>query len=383
MKLLAQQTVQAFKALATRRLCVKSDGTPYYFEKLSLQRLSNAIFSELSVRCKPLSPWAWPTHLQVEPSTHCNLHCLLCPTSQGLDRPQGLMDLNLFKKALAEAGPYIFTLLLWDWGEPFVNPAIYAMIAHAKQYGIKVISSTNGHLFAKEAQAEALIHSGLDTIIFAIDGMTQSTYQQYRHGGDLPTVLEAMRTVARLKRRLGSLTPLVNFRFIVMASNEHEVPEVLRMAPQLGADVLTLKTLNHCLRDPERGEVEDLQLRQLAPRNPQYRRFLESPDGERIRRRQNPCKQLWNNPVVHWNGNVVPCSFDPQDHYTMGNLQQQSLREIWRGEPYRQLRRRFRQGWSQLPLCQECSYAYQGGSLNSETMAEMHFYAPAAKGALQ
>jgi radical SAM protein with 4Fe4S-binding SPASM domain len=376
MKAIARQPSQAYTALTTGSLCLKSDGIPYYFDHLSRKKVLNAIISELSCRLKPLGAWAWPTHLMAEPSTYCNLRCLLCPTTQGLQRPQGLMDLRIFQKALQDAGPYIFTLLLWDWGEPFFNPSVYDMIAHAKKFGIKVISSTNGHLFAQAEHAERLIRSGIDTIIFAIDGITQQSYQHYRQGGDLETALEGLRTVVRLKNRMGSNTPLVNFRLIVTARNEHEIPEVCQLAPGLGCDALTLKTLNHCLNDPYSGKIPLEEPRKLSPRNPRFRRFRETPTGERIRRRQNPCKQLWNNPVIHWNGNVVPCTFDPGDLYVMGNLGKQSLREIWWGESYRQIRRRFRNGWSHFPLCQECSYAYEGGSLNSETMAEVYFYSP-------
>ena len=140
----------------------------------------------------------------IEPSTRCNLRCALCPITAGLERPQGLMDPALFRKILDEVGPYTFTLLLWDWGEPFVNPHVYDMIAYAKSKQVKVISSTNGHLFARPEHAEALVRSGLDSIIFAIDGVTQASYERYRQGGNLETALEGVRQVVAAKRRLGS-----------------------------------------------------------------------------------------------------------------------------------------------------------------------------------
>ena len=34
------------------------------------------------------------------------------------------------------------------------------------------------------------------------------------------------------------------------------------------------------------------------------------------------------------------------------------------------LRRQFRRAWHTMDLCAECSYAYEGGSLSSETIAE-------------
>ena len=102
------------------------------------------------------------------------------------------------------------------------------MIAYAGQKGIKTISSSNGHLFALQDKADNVIRSGLDTLIFAVDGITQATYERYRQGGKLDLALEGMRMVVARKKALGSKTPLVNFRFIVMRHNEHEIPQAQR-----------------------------------------------------------------------------------------------------------------------------------------------------------
>lgn len=373
--MLMTRGLEALRALATGRLVVKSDGIPYLFERLPRRKVWNAIRTELSVYAKPLSPWGWPSHLMIEPSTRCNLRCALCPITAGFERPQGLMDPALFRRILDEAGPYAFTLLLWDWGEPFVNPHIYEMIAYAKTKQVKVISSTNGHLFAQPEHAESLVRSGLDTIIFAVDGVTQASYERYRQGGTLETALDGIRQVVAARRRLGSPTPVVNFRFIVMDHNEGEIPAVRTCAQDLGVDVLTFKTLNHCLKDPYKDAAAAASAGDaFVPRQAGYRRFRTDATGQRIRRKRNPCKQLWNNPSIHWNGHVSPCTFDPQDQHVLGDLRESGFWEIWRGEGYRRIRREFRRSWSTMELCGECSYAYEGGSLSCETIAEAVFF---------
>ena len=154
------------------------------------------------------------------------------------------MAFDTFTKILDEVGEYIFTLLFWGWGEPFLNPRAFDMIAYARAKGVKVISSTNGHLFARPEYADRLVRSGLDSIIFAIDGVAQGSYERFRHGGHLETVLQGIRNVADRKKALGSRTPFINFRFIVMAQNEAEIPLAKKLAPSVGADALTFKTLN-------------------------------------------------------------------------------------------------------------------------------------------
>jgi len=365
---------QAVRALLTRRLRIYSDGIPYDFERLPLKKLLNACLVETSVYFKPSRPWGWPTHLMVEPSSHCNLSCTLCPVTVGLNRPQGHMEFQTFRKLVDEVGEYIFTLLLWDWGEPFLNPAIYDMIAYAGQKGIKTISSSNGHLFAMQDEADKVIRSGLDTLIFAVDGITQATYERYRQGGKLDVALEGMRTVVARKKALGSKKPLVNFRFIVMRHNEDEIPQLKELARSLGVDALTLKTLNPSSQDPYAAEQEAEKQWNFLPRNQQFWRFKCDGMRSRVRRVRNPCKHPWYHPTVHWNGVVCSCTFDPQEKFPLGDLRQTSFRKIWSGQPYRRLRRQFRADWNQVPLCRECSYAYEGGDCSRESISEAVFF---------
>lgn len=365
---------EAVRALVSRRLRLYADRIPYDFERLPLKKLLNACVVQASAYVKPSRPWGWPTHMMVEPSAHCNLSCTLCPVTVGLGRPQGHMDFATFKRVLDEVGDYLFTLLLWDWGEPFLNPAIYDMIAYAGGKGIKTISSTNGHLFARREHADRVIRAGLDSLIFAIDGATQRTYEHYRQGGTLDLALEGVRMVAARKRALGSEKPFVNFRFIVMRHNEHEVSQLEDLARSLGADALTLKTLNPCAQDPYAADDEARKQEAFLPRDRRYWRFRGESLQTRVRRRRNPCKHPWDHPSIHWNGIVCSCTYDPKERYPLGDLRDKTFRQIWSDGPYRRLRSEFRADWNRVPLCRECSYAYEGGDCAHETIAEAVFF---------
>lgn len=369
---LPDHLAQALGGLVLRRIRVRSDAIPYRITGVPLRKTLNAILTESAALVRPRRPWGWPTHLMVEPTNHCNLHCALCPVTEGFERPQGMMELALFTRLLDEVGRFVFTLQLWDWGEPFVHPQVYEMIAHARSKGIKVISSSNGHVFARRDHARRLVRSGLDTIIVAIDGATQQTYGLYRQGGDLDAALDGIRRIVEAKRVLGSPLPTVNFRFIPMAHNEHEIPLIRGLAADVGADVLSFKTLNNCQQDPYSDHTADGD--RFFPRERRYHRFRTDATGQRIRRRRNPCKQPWNNPSVHWDGTVSVCSLDPHGRCVLGDLRETSFREIWRGERYRRYRGAFRESWETLHLCGDCSYAYEGGSLCCETIAEAVFY---------
>jgi radical SAM protein with 4Fe4S-binding SPASM domain len=167
---------------------------------------------------------------------------------------------------------------------------------------------------------------------------------------------------------LNSKKPLLNLRFIVMKHNEHEVPNLADFARNLGADVATLRTLHPY--DDDRLKDKTVS-GDFVPGDKVYRRFsYDAETRSRIRRRHNPCKALWNNPSIHWNGAVCGCSFDPHDQYVLGNLESQSFREIWFGAPYRTFRRRFRRDYRQLALCKDCTYAFEGGACSTEDIIQ-------------
>ena len=370
---LIAKSVRAAKALLTRKVNIECDRVPHEFFDVPLKKIMNWILVEASSLVRPARPLGWPTHLQIEPSSFCNIRCALCPVTEGLNRPSGHMNEELFKRLIDECGEYLFLILFWDWGEPFLNPAAYKMISYAKERNIKIMSSSNGHIFSRKSQAEKLVLSGMDSLVFAVDGITQETYEKYRQGGDLQAVIRGIKNVVDMKRALKSPSPFIVLRFIAMRHNEHEIPKVKDFARSLGVDALTFRTLYPY----DDGEYCSTKLNGLefVPQNPSYQRFKIDPEGgSRIRRRRNPCKALWNNPAIHWNGRVCPCTFDPHEQYLLGDLTKQSFREIWYGNSYRRLRHRFRRNYQDVPLCRECTNAFEGGTCSTEDIVEAYFF---------
>ena len=85
----------------------------------------------------------------------------------------------------------------------------------------------------------------------------------------------------------------------------------------------------------------------------------------------NPCRNLWNCPTLHWNGTVCSCFMDFDEERPLGDLRGQHFEEIWKGQAFQKLRRAFRKGWQDLPLCGECSSGFKGGDVGRESNAEI------------
>jgi len=371
-------SVKAIHALITRSMILENDCIPIRFQNLSLKKIFNAIRVGMSITMKSTKTWGKPTTLQVEPASICNLKCDLCPITDGMGRPTGHMDFELFKKSIDEIGDYVFLIILWDWGEPFVNPAIYDMIAYAKKRNIGIISSTNAHVFAKEKNAKKLIKSGIDSIIVAIDGIHQDTYERFRQTGKLETALEGVRNLVAAKRALKSQTPLINFRFIVTKNNEHEIPELKNLVRTLGVDVLTIKTLNPYDFYSESSSKKQTYYDSLLPQDARYHRFrYEGSVANRHRIRRNPkCTRAWDCLTIHWNGVVCLCTYDYKAKYILGNVKTNTINDVWFGAPIRSIRRKFKNDWEQIDLCRNCTNSFEGGGCDGETIVEV-LYNPA------
>ena len=360
---------KALRAFLIRRVEMQADQIPYVFKNQSYRKITNWALAEASARLHPLKSWGMPTHLQLEPAGVCNLQCALCPVTEGMNRSGGLMSLDLFKALIDEIGEWLFMIFLWDWGEPFMNPNLCAMIEYAQARSIRTIVSTNGHLLTDPELAERVVQSGLDTLIFAIDGISQDTYERYRGRGRLADALAGLKAVVVAREKMDRKHPLINFRFIAMSHNEHEIPLLENFVRATGADVLTIKTLNTCANDTygehadERAKREDM----FLPKAQRYCRFAPgSESSSRVRRDFNACKNLWNSPTVHWDGTVSACTYDYDERFVLGKLKTQAFAEIWNGPAYREMRQHFIQ--QDIHFCRECSYAFVGGNCQDETV---------------
>ncbi|MFM8949381.1 MAG: radical SAM protein, partial [Bacteroidota bacterium] len=148
-----------------------------------------------------------PFALSIEPTTSCNLRCPECPSGlRSFTRPTGMLELELFKKALDDCSKDLLYLILYFQGEPYLHPNFHEMVSLAKSHKLYVATSTNAH-YLDEATARAVVDSGLDRLIISLDGTTQETYRQYRVGGSLEKVLEGTRNILAARKAAGKKGP--------------------------------------------------------------------------------------------------------------------------------------------------------------------------------
>ena len=207
-------------------------------------------------------------------------------------------------------------------------------------------TSTNAHYLDRE-NAEKTVASGLDRLIISIDGTTQETYGKYRVGGQLQKVLDGTRNLVEAKKRMKSPTPHIIWQFIVFGHNEHQLEEVRSMSKEYQVDELAVKSAQ--IYDYETGSA-------LMPGNKEYSRYDMTGAGYSIKNELlNHCWRLWNSCVITWDGKVVPCCFDKDGMYRLGNLGEHSFDSIWHNAQYGAFRKQVLKGRKYIDICRNCS----------------------------
>lgn len=296
---------------------------------------------------KPIQ-WGQPISIAIEPTTSCNLRCPECPSGlRSFTRPTGMLTTRLFEKVIDDIQHKTSYLTFYFQGEPYLNTSFLDMVSYASRSNIYTNTSTNAH-YLNDVNAKQTVLSGLDRLIISIDGTTQETYESYRVGGKLDKVMEGTKNIIKWKKELKSKTPHVIFQFLVVKPNEHQTENVKQLAKELGVDEVRFKTAQ--IYDYKNGNG-------LIPDNSKFSRYKKNKDGTYSIKNElnNQCWKLWQSCVITWDGKVVPCCFDKDANYEMGNIATESFSEIWQNENYHRFRNNILLSRSKIDICTNCS----------------------------
>jgi MoaA/NifB/PqqE/SkfB family radical SAM enzyme len=227
-----------------------------------------------------------PSRLYIECTAACNISCAdaCCAPETGITRTRqaGMLDFDLFRRVVDEAGPSLVRIDFFNYGEAFLHKRAVEMCEYIKSRfpHIYLYTSTNG-LALSGPQARRLVHSGIDEVTFSLDGATAESYALYRRRGRFDVALATLRAMADEKRRSGRDLPFLNWRYILFKWNDSdaEMTQARELAAEAGVDRLCWELTDH-------------------PEYAYSRRFVPgSPDLEAIRH------EVWDDNNL---GNAIP-----------------------------------------------------------------------------
>jgi radical SAM protein with 4Fe4S-binding SPASM domain len=239
----------------------------------------------------------------------------MCPR-EIYDFPEDNIKLEHFRRVIDQGKEFLEFVVPYGIGEPMLHPKLYDMITYCKENGLKTGISTNATLL-NEARSRKLIESGLDYLIFAFDGTTPEVYEKYRKGANFHQVRQNILNFLKLKKEMGSSIFCI-LQMVKLKENQHQIRDFYKMWSIDGVDAIRIKT----------DEVET-ESTTIAPRP------APTPAGQ-VRR--NPCHIIWKGPMyVRFDGKVFPCCYAYATE-PIGDIQENSIAEIWNSERMLKLR---------------------------------------------
>ena len=307
-----------------------------------------------------------PTQVYLEVTNRCNSLCVSCPLTYDhflRFEPKHHLSWAQFRQIVDQI-PQIERAVLHGIGEPLLNPELPRFIAYLKGRGAQVLFNTNGVLL-DERRGDALAEAGLDELRVSLDAVTPELYRKLRGINKLPQIVANLR--AFMQRHAGQDRPRVSLWMVGMQDNLEQMPDLVRLADELGVPEVYLQRLvffgdgeriaDDTTMVPEQSLYGTLEQRQaeLVLGCEALARELglvfrasgaTTPHESIAVKGAHPwqgCFRPWALIYVTANGNLLPCCIAPfaapdYSSLLLGNLLSRPLAELWNGQPYQALR---------------------------------------------
>ncbi len=292
--------------------------------------------------------WGLPYTFIIEPTAICNLRCPQCPVGlKTLTRPQDHLRFEDYRAMIDDIAGHTWVLLLFFQGESFINPDIIRMINYAYEKKIFTVISTNGTRLANADFARELAESKLGRLILSVDGATEETYKIYRQAGRFEQVLKGVANFTRARKALRKRFPLTDLQFIVMRHNQHEMKQIKKLGKTLGVDRVIFKS-------PQLYDFDDPEA--TLPTLEKYRRYQKSDGLYQLKGSYSGyCKKIWYGSAITWDKQVIPCCFDKDADFKLGEMGTSSFEEIWSSDRYHRFRRSVVHRRDRINMCRNCT----------------------------
>jgi radical SAM protein with 4Fe4S-binding SPASM domain len=276
----------------------------------------------------------FPSRINIEPTNRCNLRCNMCPRKD-LTRPVGEIGTELFDKLAREISRHAPSeVRLHKDGEPLMASHIFELLDHIKTVAPSTLLNMDTNaLLLDEEKAEKLLDSKLDVLLFSVNAATPETYKKVRGSTKYDQVIGNIERFLAMRRERGYVWPKVKVQLIVMAETRNEIGLFKEKWGEHDVDVLLIPAIN------------------WGGWRPDVQSMMELP------KKRYPCGFIFNSFSINWDGKVSFCNVDFNHLGIIGDVNEQTIEEIWKGPEFERYRELHKQGrWGEIDLCRDCNY---------------------------
>ncbi len=291
----------------------------------------------------------WPRALVLDITNRCNAKCSWCP-QPGLE-DLGAMKMSLFHKIIDDYAARGGAIRFGTFGEPLMDKTFPEKIRYLKKYpSITKAEVVTNAFFLNEKITPVLLENNIDVEI-SLDELEKDTFEEIKkmdYGVVRGNILKFLELNDRAAKPVK-----VNFRVKSSLSRD------ATMAHELYNKIVS----HQCT--VELTPIEEDSITSWAGRFDKEKFYEEHMHSSAIVKPHNnkqynkvnpaPCNQPWKWMVVYYDGRVVLCCVDMFSSSVLGNLQENSIAEVWNGPAFAELRKKFVQRKRfEVPLCQDC-----------------------------
>ena len=306
-----------------------------YAEKLARNR-----FAVVPIRRQPpfgkyLDRENFPRRILFEMTSRCNFLCRMCP-QQNLRRPRMDMAGELYRRVIDEIDTHgIEGIWLYHLGESLLHPEFRENLKHIsakKNLGV-IWMSTNGRYF-DELNMRTVLASNIDYVNFSAHATTEATYDTVAPPGNFKFVQKNLQRFYEMK---GMETlpkkPFLHCQMIEQETTRHEVDAFIGLHYKK-ADIVSVNMLEYV----------------NMPNNAYGLRQRErKPLTHCIRVSRNDC-------FICSNGHVTLCDAAYNGELYLGDVNTQTLYEIWNSEKRKRILDLNRVGrMNEIEFCRQCT----------------------------
>ncbi len=301
---------------------------------------------------------ARPVKVTFQTNETCNLACLHCQIPP--DRKRRTMSPVLLDLLRTHLLPDLVELHPTNIGEPLAWPHFRRLCHDLAEHGVLLDLTTNGTLL--DSRRIAWFAPVVRDVKVSFDGARKATFERFRRGASFDRTCDNVRGLVTTLRRVAVRRPQVALQMTLMKDNFRELPDLVRLAADLGADrvkayhlfsfstemdaqslmarpALLLEYDTQIL--PETlglGETLGVDLRVAEPSGGSPRTLLP-----------RTCFLPWHETWIDLDGSVRVCHSFARE--TAGRLD--AFEQAWNGPLYRQVRAGFASGSPRGP-CEAC-----------------------------
>jgi hypothetical protein len=277
-----------------------------------------------------------PSMILIENTNCCNAQCVMCPR-ETLTRQRGFMEFGLFERIIRELPIARRTPVvhLHGFGEPLLDESLPERIRLAKVCGIKhTYLVTNASLLFPETSRK-IITAGLDTMKVSFYGTDEESYRATMRGLEFKVSLHNVREFVRIRRELKMRTPKLILQYLPQQANK--------------AGMEKFQSLWRPVLDKRAGDRLNRGSLHNYGGGRAYNRV-----GQKI---VSVCFYPWAALSVLWDGRAVTCCMDYNGVQGVGDLNFQTVEEVWNGPALSAVRKSFGKcDYRGFPTCLCCDW---------------------------